>query len=373
MIPLIDLRAQYANLREAINGKVAGVLASGQYVLGPEVAAFEKEFAAYAGAAHGIATSSGTSALHLALVAAGVRPGDEVITVPFTFVATVAAIEYAGATPVFVDIEDRHYTMDPAQIEAAITPRTKAIVPVHLYGQPADMDAINGIARACGLVVVEDAAQAHGAKYGDRYAGALGDFGCFSFYPTKILGTYGEGGLVMTNDPERAALVRRLRDWGQVGRYNHVDRGFNARMGAMQGAVLRVKLNYLDTWIATRRQLASSYDSQLASMPLQVPEARPGSRHVYYTYTIRSRDRDRIADALRACQIQSDVHYPTPVHLQPAYASLGYRAGDFPQSEQASREVLSLPIYPELSQAQVGTVCDAVHASIQESAANAKS
>jgi dTDP-4-amino-4,6-dideoxygalactose transaminase len=364
MIPLVDLKPQYRSLKPDIDAAVARVLESGQFVLGPEVAAFEEEFAAYAGGTHAVAVGSGTCALHLALLAAGIGPGDEVITVPFTFVATVAAIEYAGATPVFVDIETRYCTIDVKQIACAITPRTKAIVPVHLYGHAADLERILELAARHHLVVIEDAAQAHGATYQGRCLGTFGQFGCFSFYPSKILGGYGEGGLVLTNDPAHAALLRQLRDWGQAGKYEHVIRGFNYRMDALQAAVLRVKLRYLDAWVEARRRHAAQYDALLANTDVQAPAARPGTRHAYATYTIRSSQRDQLRERLRAAEIETNVHYPTPIHLQPAYKHLGYHAGDFPEAERAACEVLSLPMYPELSAEQVETVCRAIRASV---------
>ena len=268
MIPLIDLQAQYAAIKDEIDTAVLRVLASGQFVLGPEVAAFEAEFAAYCGADHGIAVNSGTSALHLALLAAGIGSGDEVITVPFTFVASVATIRYTGATPVFVDINPRTCTIDVDQLADAITPRTRAIVPVHLYGQPADMDPLLALARQHNLTVIEDAAQAHGAEYRGRRVGGLGHLGCFSFYPTKNLGAYGEGGIVVTNDETHARTIRSLRSWGEEGRYRHPRPGFNYRMDGIQGAILRVKLQHLPAWTDTRRQIAATYDGMLSDTGL---------------------------------------------------------------------------------------------------------
>lgn len=372
VVPLVDLGAQYASIRDDIDAAVARVLESGQFVLGPEVAAFEEQFAAYVGARHAVATASGTSALHLALLAAGVGPGDEVITVPFTFVATVAAIEYTAATPVLVDIEERYCTMDPIEMDKAITARTRAIIPVHLYGQSADMDAITSVARRHGLAVIEDAAQAHGAIYNGRFVGTIGDLGCFSFYPTKVLGAYGEGGIVVTDDGARAAQVRRLRDWGQTAKHTHAVRGFNARMDALQGAVLQVKLRRLESWIEARRRIALQYDNVLSSRGVGVPAVRPGSRHVYSTYTIRYSRRERLAEWLKSQGIQTEAHYPTPVHLQPAYASLGYRPDDFPRAERAAKDVLSLPIYPELSPAQIDRVCEAIQTGVRDATVDVK-
>ena len=361
MIPFLDLKAQYMAIGDQIEEAVLGALRSGGYVLGEPVAAFEADFAGYCGASEAIAVSSGTAALHLALLAAGVGPGDEVITVPATFVATVAAIVYSGATPVFVDIDPNSWTMSPAHVEAAITPRTKAVMPVHLHGRLADMAAIAAIARRHGLVVIEDAAQAHGAERGGRRAGTFGDIGCFSFYPGKNLGACGEGGAVVTSDPEFAANVRMLRDWGQQGRYNHVRHGFNYRMDTIQGAALGVKLPHLDGWNAARRRVASTYQAGLAA-GIGRPLGPIGDDHACHVYALRLEDRDGVRDALTEAGVATGIHYPVPVHLQPAYADLGHRAGDFPVSEALSREALSLPLYPELGAADVARVIDAVNA-----------
>jgi dTDP-4-amino-4,6-dideoxygalactose transaminase len=306
--------------------------------------------------------NSGTAALHLALVAAGVGAGDEVITVPFTFVATVAAICQAGAQPVFVDIDARSFTIDVGQIEAAITPRTKAILPVHLYGQTADIDPIRSIADRHGLVVIEDAAQAHASQYRGRPCGSLGDLACFSFYPSKNLGACGEGGLIATSNPVFADRLRLLRDWGQTARYQHVIPGYNARMDALQGAILRVKLRQLPRWTEARRRHAARYQDLLSGTGLSLPEEMPYARHVYCLYTVRSREREALRTTLAADGIATAVHYPTPVHLQLAYESLGYRRGSLPVSERASNEVLSLPLFPELSCAQIETVAAAIRA-----------
>jgi dTDP-4-amino-4,6-dideoxygalactose transaminase len=354
------LKAQYQSIKPEIDAAIARVLDSGQFVLGAEVAGFEQEFAAYCGTAECIALNSGTSALHLALLAAGVGPGDEVITVPFTFVASVAAVTYTGARPVLVDIDPRSFNMDPSTIEAAITPRTKAILPVHLYGQPADMDPIMEIARRHGLVVIEDAAQAHGAKYKGRPVGSIGDMACFSFYPGKNLGAYGEGGAVATSNPEYAHMVRMLRDWGQDRKYHHVLRGFNYRMEGFQGAILRVKLRHLERWTEARRAVVQQYDSLLADSGVETPTEMPWARHVYHVYTLRTDDRDALQASLQAEGIQTGIHYPVPVHLQPAYADLGYGRGAFPHSEAAAVQVLSLPLYPELSSQAVAEVAGAV-------------
>jgi len=298
--------------------------------------------------------------LHLALLAAGVGPGDEVITVPFTFVASVAAVTYSGARPVLVDIDPRSFTLDPSAIESAINPRTKAILPVHLYGQAADMDPIMEIARRHGLVVIEDAAQAHGAKYKGRPVGSIGDMACFSFYPGKNLGAYGEGGAVTTNNPEYASTVRMLRDWGQDRKYHHVLRGFNYRMEGFQGAILRVKLRHLERWTEARRAVVQQYDELLTDSGVETPTEMPWARHVYHVYTLRTDDRDGLQATLQADGIQTGIHYPVPVHLQPAYADLGYGRGAFPRSEAAAEQVLSLPLYPELSSQAVVEVAGAV-------------
>ncbi|AFZ02035.1 DegT/DnrJ/EryC1/StrS family aminotransferase [Calothrix sp. PCC 6303] len=364
MIPFVDLKSQYLSIKDEIDTAVIKVLESTQFVLGNEVVTFEEEFAGYCDADYGIAVNTGTSALHLALLAAGIGAGDEVITVPFTFVATTAAICYTGATPVFVDIDPVSYTIDVNQIEKAITERTKAILPVHLYGQPADMQPIMEIARRHGLVVIEDAAQAHGAEYQGQRVGSIGDIGCFSFYPGKNLGAYGEGGMAVTKNLEYARTMGMLRDWGQERRYHHVLKGYNYRMDGIQGAILRVKLRYIEAWTEARRTHAAKYDQLLAESGVSTPTVMPYSRHVYHVYTVRvpyghatrTPQRDTLQKSLQEMEIQTGIHYPIPVHLQPAYAELGYKIGDFPHSEQASQEVLSLPMYAELnpeSQTQV--------------------
>lgn len=359
-VPFVDLKQQYLSIKDEILAAVANVLESTQFVLGKEVAAFEEEFSSFSGARHGIAVNSGTSALHLALLAAGVGPGDEVITVPCTFVATVAAVVYTGAKPVFVDVDPVTYTMDPAQVEAAITSRTKAILPVHLYGNPVDMDPILEIARRHGLVVIEDAAQAHGAEYKGRRCGSLGDMGCFSFYPGKNLGAYGEGGLVTTNNPEFVRKIRMLRDWGAEKKYEHVLKGYNYRMEGVQGAILRVKLRYLEAWTEARRAHAAAYGALLAGSGLKLPTEVVGNRHVYHVYAVLTAQRQELMEALGAQGVQSGIHYPYPVHLLPAYADLNYPAGSFPVSEGIATQELSLPMFPELTGAQIEAVGQAV-------------
>jgi dTDP-4-amino-4,6-dideoxygalactose transaminase len=362
VIPFVDLKSQYLSIKDEVDRAIQGILQSCQFTLGNEVAAFETQFAAYCQAKHGIGVNTGTSALHLALLAADVGPGDEVITVPFTFVATVSAICYTGATPVFVDIDPRTFNMDPNGIEAAITKKTKAIIPVHLYGQPADMDPILAIARRHGLTVIEDACQAHGAEYKGSRAGHLGDMGCFSFYPGKKLGAYGEGGMVVTDNPEYARTIRMLRDWGAERKYHHVLKGYNYRMEGIQGAVLRVKLPHLEAWTEARRAAAARYDALLAGSGVPTPLAMSDARHVYHIYAIRTATRQAWQDALQAQGIQTGIHYPTPVHLLPAFADLGYELGQFPHAEQAANEVLSLPMFPELTVEQCETVARAVTA-----------
>ena len=359
MIPFLDLKAQYRSIKKEVDAAVLGVLESSQFALGQEVEAFEQEFGLYCQAKHVIGVNSGTSALHLALLAAGVGHSDEVITVPFTFVATAAAILYTGARPVFVDIDPRSFTMDVSLIERAVTPRTKAILPVHLYGQPADMDPILEIARRHGLIVIEDAAQAHGAEYKGRRVGAIGDIGCFSFYPGKNLGAYGEAGAITTNNDKYASTVSTLRDWGQTRKYHHELKGFNYRMEGIQGAVLRVKLRHLENWTEARRVHAATYD-RLLSGHLPTPEEMPFARHVYHVYAIRTLHREFLEQKLNTHGIQTGIHYPIPVHLQEAHADLGYKKGDFPASEKAANEVLSLPMFAELSHAQQEEVVGAI-------------
>jgi dTDP-4-amino-4,6-dideoxygalactose transaminase len=360
MIPYLDLKAQYHSIKAEVDAAVLRVLDSTQYILGEEVAAFEREFASYCQAAEAVAVNSGTSALHLALLAAGIGAGDEVITTPFTFVATVAAIRYTGATPVLVDIEPDYFTIDPAKIEAAITPRTRAVIPVHLYGQPADMKPILEIARRRGLTVIEDAAQAHGAEYHGARCGSIAEIAAFSFYPGKNLGAYGEGGALTTTRADVATTCRTLRDWGQERRYEHRLKGFNYRMDGIQGAVLRVKLRHLDAWTQRRRQVAAWYADALDPESVRLPPTRPGCTHVHHVYVVRSQARDALRASLDAQGIQTGIHYPIPVHLQPAHADLGYGAGDFPVAEGLAREVLSLPIFPEMTRDQVATVAGAI-------------
>jgi dTDP-4-amino-4,6-dideoxygalactose transaminase len=361
MIPLVDLKAQYFSIKSEIDAAVSSVLERGEYILGSEVRNFEQEFAAYCGSTGSVAVNSGTSALHLALLAAGIGPGDEVITVSMTFVATVSAITYTGASPVFVDIDSRTSNMDPAKINAAITKRTKAIVPVHLHGRVADMDPILALARRHGLIVIEDAAQAHGAEYRSRRAGTFGDIGCFSFYASKNLGAAGEGGATVSNNPEFLERMCMLRDWGAKRKNEHVIRGYNYRMENLQGAILRVKLRYLDDWIERRQALAARYDSRFDAMGvLRPPCTAQHDRHGYHIYAIRLPERDAVRQQMIDADIGVSIHYPVPVHLQPAFADLGCRRGDLPVTEVLARETLSLPLFPEMTEDQLEIVCEAV-------------
>jgi dTDP-4-amino-4,6-dideoxygalactose transaminase len=356
LIPFLDLKAQYQQMKPEIDAAVSRVIADAHFVLGPDSVQFEERFASYCQVDHCIAVNSGTSALHLALLASGIGPGDEVITVSLTFVATTAAILYCGAKPVFVDVDPKTWTLDPALIEAAITPRTKAILPVHLHGLMADMDPIMAIARKHNLIVIEDAAQAHGAEYKGRRAGSIGDVGCFSFYPGKNLGAYGEGGAVVANNHDVAKRVFMLRDWGQESKYNHVMPGYNYRMDGIQAAVLNVKMNYIEDWTEARRSVASRYDHLLNNLPCWRPAPPVHSRHVYHVYAIGVPQRDDVARSLQSAGVSTGIHYPIPVHMQKAYADLGYGRGDLPITEQLAERFLSLPMYAELSPEQVSSI-----------------
>ena len=360
MIPFLDLGAQHAPLLPELEAAVTRVIRSANFVLGPEVEAFEAELGAFCGTRFAVAVSSGTAALHLALLATGIGPGDEVITTPMTFVATVAAILYAGATPVLVDIDPRTRNLDPALVARAVTARTRAILPVHLHGAPAAMDEILALADAHGLTVVEDAAQAIGAEYQGRRVGALGDVGCFSFYPGKNLGACGEGGAVVTDNADLAATLRRLRDWGQTEKYRHEERGYNYRMDAIQAACLRVKLPHLPDWIDARRTRARWYDQRLGATGITLPEPAPADGHVYHVYAVELPDREAARRRLQGRGIATGIHYPAPVHLQPAYAEFGRGPGSFPHAERFAARTLSLPLYPELSRLQVEAVAEAL-------------
>ena len=361
-VPYLDLPAQMRPLRSEIEAAISRTLDNCSFCLGPDVAEFEKEFAKFCGADHCIAFNSGTSALHVGLMLLGVGPGDEVITTPSTFVATSWAISYVGAKPVYVDIDDATFNLDPKLVERAITPRTKAIMPVHLYGHPADLDALLEICRKHQLPLLEDACQAHAAKYKGKHIGTFGAVAGFSFYPGKNLGAYGEGGALITNDAAFATRARSLREHGSTRRYYHDEIGFNYRMEGIQGAILRVKLPHLETWTRERRRVAHRYNQLLAETPLQLPREASYAQSAWHLYVVRHPQRDELKKYLEANHIGCALHYPLPLHLQKAYAHLGYKAGDFPVAEKAANECLSLPIYPELTEAQIQRVAEVIHA-----------
>jgi dTDP-4-amino-4,6-dideoxygalactose transaminase len=360
VVPLMDLRIQQSRLREEVAQSLLEVADSGIFVLGPKVEAFERAFARYVGAEHCIGVNSGTSALHLALIAAGVGAGDEVVTVPMTFIATSWAISYLGAKPVFVDVDPVTYTMDPNQLESRITARTKAILPVHLYGQPCDLKPIIEIGRRHGIPIIEDGAQAHGARYQSKSVGALCQSGCFSFYPGKNLGAYGEGGAVVTNDSRLASRMRALRDHAQSQRYHHDEIGFNYRMDAFQGAVLGIKLNHLEHWTQRRKLLAERYNHLLSDLPVQTPTEAKSRDHVWHLYVILHPAREGLRLNLEAAGIRTGLHYPIPLHLQKAYKFLGHSVGDFPVAERIGQECLTLPLFPEMTESQQDAVVDAL-------------
>jgi dTDP-4-amino-4,6-dideoxygalactose transaminase len=365
-VPFVDLRIQYQRLRGEIMEALEEVAESTAFVLGPRVAEFEKAFAALCGARHCVGLNSGTSALHLALITAGVKSGDEVITVPMTFIATSWGISYVGATPVFVDVDPSTYTLDVSQVRKHITVKTKAILPVHLYGQPADMEPLLEIGREYGIPVIEDAAQAHGSTYQGKHAGTLGFCGCFSFYPGKNLGAYGEGGAIVTNDDQMAKRLRSLRDHAQEERYQHTEIGFNYRMDAMQGAVLGIKLKHLQAWTEARRFLAQRYQKYLADLPIQLPQEATDRSHVWHLFVVLHPERDRLRQDLERRGIATGLHYPIPLHLQKAYAHLGYAEGAFPVAERIGRECLSLPLFPEMTVRQQDAVIEAMTDCLRE-------
>lgn len=359
-IPFVDLAAQYRSIQPDIDAAIAAVLLRGDFILGQDVRLFEQEFASYCGTAHCLGVASGTDALRLALQACGIGRGDEVITTAHTFIATVLAIAEAGATPVLVDCDPECGLIDVSKIEAALTPRTKAILPVHLYGQAADMDPIREIARAHNLVVVEDACQAHGALYKGQRCGSLGDIAAFSFYPGKNLGAYGDGGAITTSRADLADKVSLLRNYGQRVKYEHLEKGGNSRLDTVQAAVLRVKLRHLDDWNAGRQRAAAAYDRVLADAGLGLPKVVPYGTHVFHLYVVRTPDRAGLQKALDADGIQHGIHYPTPVHRQKAMADLGYAEGTFPVAEALAPQILSLPMFPELSDEQIDRIAAAI-------------
>jgi dTDP-4-amino-4,6-dideoxygalactose transaminase len=363
MVPFVDLQTQYQSIKSEIDAAIHRVLDASSYILGPEVERFEREFAAYVGAEHCVALNSGTAAIQLAVMACGIGAGDEVIVPANSFFATAEGVSTAGATPVFVDADAVSYTIDTTKIEAAITGRTRAIMPVHLYGQAADLDPIFEIAARHNLLVIEDAAQAHGAKYKNRPTGALGAAGAFSFYPGKNLGAYGEGGAVTTNDAQVARQVRLLRDHGSEQKYRHEVVGYNFRLEGLQGAVLSVKLKHLDRWNELRRAHAARYRELLAPLAqdnlIELPREMPYAEHIYHLFVIQIDARDAMQQSLTESGIATGIHYPVPIHLQPAYANLGYAVGAFPVAERQAARVLSLPMFPELTPEQLAQVAAA--------------
>src|SRR5439155_9451192 len=359
-VPFLDLKRQCLPIEAEIRDAFHRVLDSCHFASGPFVEAFEAEFARYCGVRHCVCVNSGTSALHLAIIACGVGAGDEVITVPFTFISTVWAISYVGAKPVFVDIEPNAYTMETSQVEKAITARTRAILPVHLYGQMTDLTPLKQICERHNLALIEDAAQAHGAEYFGQRAGSIGRVGCFSFYPTKNLGAFGEGGAITTDNDAIAERVRVLRDHAQSTKYRHEEVGFNYRMDGLQAALLSVKLRYLDRWNSARRELATRYQEILADTSLTLPKEADSRRHVWHLYVVRHPQRDRLREALAEAEIETGLHYPIPIHLQPAYCHLRHHTGNFPVTEGAARDCLSLPLYPELTEEEQIRVADGI-------------
>lgn len=372
MIPLVDLRAQFRSVEGEIGTAIARVMDHAGFILGEEVELFEREFASYVHAQCAVGVGSGTDALHLALRALEIGPGDEVITAPNSFIATALAISYAGAKPVFVEIEPDTYTIDPGRIEEAITSKTRAIIPVHLYGQPADMDPIIEIARRHDLSVIEDACQAHGASYRGRMAGTIGDVGCFSFYPGKNLGAYGDGGVIVTNNEVIGAKIRMLRNYGEKQKYHHELKGFNSRLDAIQAAVLRVKLRKLDNWNGLRGKNAQLYDELLGEMDIATPVKREYATHVYHLYVIHCDKREDLIRHLKAKNVYAGIHYPVPIHLQKAYLDLGYAAGTFPITEKYASEIVSLPMFPELTTEQIQCVASEIKEFLSQSVVQSK-
>jgi dTDP-4-amino-4,6-dideoxygalactose transaminase len=366
-VPFLDLKAQYESIKDEINAAIQEVLESCAFAGGLFVERFEREFAAFCQCKYCVGVGSGTEALWLSLIAMGIGPGDEVITVPNTFIATAEAISFCGAKPVFIDIDNETYTMNPALLEAAITPRTKAIIPVHLFGQMANMDPIMELAKAHGLFVVEDSCQAHGAEYKGKPAGSIGDAGCFSFYPGKNLGAYGEAGAVVTNNQNLAERIKTLRDHGQLEKYQHTMIGWNARMDGLQGAILSIKLRHLSEWNEARRNKAKIYNKLLANINGVVTPKEAGyARHVYHIYAIRIQNREKLITALPDKGIQCGIHYPIPIHLQEAYRYLGLEKNSFSVAERCSQELISLPMFPELTKEQSRYVGQEIRSSIAQ-------
>lgn len=361
-VPFVDLQAEYQTLKDQIDTAIAGVLNRSDYVLGQAVREFEAAFADYCQAGYAVGVDSGYSALELILKAYDIGPGDEVITAANTFIATALAVSNCGARPVLVDIDPTTYNLDPEKLETAVTPATRAIIPVHLYGQPADMDPILAIARKHGLRVIEDACQAHGARYKGRRTGSLGDAAAFSFYPSKNLGAYGDGGMVVTNDAHVADQVRLLRNLGQPVRYQHQIKGYNHRLDTIQAAILCAKLPHLDEANAARRRAAAAYNQLLADLPVRTPPEAAWAEHVYHLYVIQVTDRDALGAYLNEAGIATGIHYPIPIHLQPAYAELKHKPGDFPVTEHCAGQILSLPMYPDIHQEAVEHTVNSIKA-----------
>jgi dTDP-4-amino-4,6-dideoxygalactose transaminase len=363
-VPLVDLKRQYSNIKNEIDEAVHTVLDSGSFILGPNVAALEEEVASYCGTRFAVGVASGTDALELSLRALNIGQGDEVITSPFTFIATTEAICRVGARPVFADIKPGCFTIDPKEVEDKITDRTRAVIPVHLYGQACDMDAILELADRYNLKIIEDCAQAMGSEYNGRKVGSIGSIGCFSFFPTKNLGAYGDGGIVVTNNQEFAERIKMLRHHGSKDKYHHVMQGLNSRLDELQAAILRVKLKYLDGWNKARRVNARLYNNLLNTRKLNneliLPKELPGNKHIYHLYVVRTRLRDKLRQWLRDKGISTLIHYPLSLHLQEVYRDLGYKEGDFSNSELASKEVLSLPMHPELTDKEIAYVADSI-------------
>jgi dTDP-4-amino-4,6-dideoxygalactose transaminase len=369
VIPFVDLRSQYVNLAEEIGAAIQSVLDSCSFILGPEVTAFEAEFAEFCGARFCVGVGSGTAALRIALQALNIGPGDEVVLPANTYIATALAVTQIGAVPVLVDVDKDSYQIDAEQIPRVITPRTRAVIPVHLYGRVAPMDAIREISRRYGLAIIEDAAQAHGAMSSHGRVGILGDVGCFSFYPGKNLGAFGDGGAIVTNREDVAERARLFRDFGQKQKYQHLVRGDNSRLDSLQAAVLRVKLKYLDTWNERRRRAAAAYDAALHELGFRTSSPVEPGEHVYHLYVIEVPDRDGVREFLKAHGIETGIHYPIPIHLQPAFADLHLTQGTFPVTESLAKRVLSLPMFPEISPAQISRVMDTLRAYLEQSEA----
>ena len=357
-IPLVDLKAQYAPIKDEIDSAIARVIDKTAFILGEEVSLFEENFAGFCGTKYAVGTSSGTSALQLALASVGINEGDEVITTPFTFIATTSSILALGGKPVFVDIEKDTYNLDVSKIESAITGKTKAIVPVHLYGHPVDMDPLMKIAKRRGIKVIEDACQAHGALYKEKKVGSVGEAGCFSFYPGKNLGCYGDGGMLVTNNEEICKRARLLRDHGRGDKYTHIIHGHNFRLDAIQAAILRVKLKYLDRWNDKRRKNALSYNKRLEKFSAIIkPVEKDYAKHVYHLYVIRAKRRDRLKAFLEENGVDAGIHYPVPLHMQPVYTEMKLSDRKMPVSEASSKDILSLPMYAELDESQIERIC----------------